>query len=76
MYYNDTTNVDNEAEFAGLYTYCLQDGDYFVIERKHQEKCLSSPKLPCSNLLKKSGDSPEKKKLKTIKRNIFLNTTI
>ena len=56
--------------FTGLYTYCLRDGDYFVVEKKHAGECGNSPH--CAD-----KSSPEKKKQKTSwKRNIFLDTVI
>ena len=42
----------------GLYTYDIQDGDYFIVEKKQGQKCMGSP-------CKAKSCSPQKKKFKT-----------
>ena len=53
---------------AGLYTYCLRDGDHFVLESRHQGECYIE-RCP-------AGTSPDKKRQRRLKRNIFLDTVI
>ena len=54
---------------AGLYTYCLRDGDHFVLESRHVGECYTE-RCPAGQ------NSPDKKRQRRLKRSIFLDTVI